>query len=40
VLLHELGKDLVLALQLGLELFDLLVLEVLIDLGRAAVIEG
>jgi hypothetical protein len=40
VLLHELRKDLVLALQLGLELFDLLVLEVLIDLGRAAVIEG
>ena len=40
MLLHELGKDLVLALQLGFELFDLLVFEILVDLGTAAVIEG
>jgi len=40
VLLHELGHDLVFALQLGFELLDLLVLGVLGPLGFAAVIEG
>jgi hypothetical protein len=40
VFLHELGKDLVLALQLGFELYDLLVFEILVDLGTASVIEG
>jgi hypothetical protein len=33
VLFHELGKDLVLALQLGFELFDLLVFDLLVGLG-------
>ena len=37
---HELGHDLVLAGQLGFELFDLLVLGVFGGLGLAAVVEG
>jgi hypothetical protein len=40
VLLHQLGHDLVFALELGFELFDLLVLGVLDGLGLAAVVEG
>jgi hypothetical protein len=38
VLLHQLRKDFVLALELGFELFDLFVLGVLDGLGLAAVV--
>ncbi len=37
---HELGHDLVFALELGFELFDLVVLGVLDGLALAAVVEG
>jgi hypothetical protein len=40
VLFHELGENLVLAAQLGFEMFDLLVLGVFDCLGLAAVLEG
>ena len=40
MLLHELGHNFVLALDLGFELLDLLLLGVLGDLGLAAILEG
>jgi hypothetical protein len=40
VLFHELGQDLVLALQLGFKPLDLLVLGILDGLGLARAIEG
>src|SRR2546421_12584094 len=40
MLLHELGEDLVLALELGLELLDLAFLAIFEGLGLAAVLEN
>jgi hypothetical protein len=40
VLLHEFDEDLILALELGFELFDLALLGILDGLGLAAVVEG
>jgi hypothetical protein len=40
VLFHEFGEDFVFALELGLELFDFLILGIALGLGFSAVLEG